>query len=487
MKVLFIYSDLFPSYPDWPGHYYVGLGSLSSVLKQEGHETSLIHVTHKFSDRQEFLERVKAFDPDLIGFSSTTLTFKYAREMAGWLPDAGLKVPVISGGVHSTLLTSEVLETPGIDMACVGEGEISLRNLVETMDKGKDFRKLPGIWVNDNGTIHQNGISPAVGDLDELPFPDRAIFNYLTLEPERRGGATFMASRGCPYHCAYCSNHLLKQTLFADRPGDYVRFPSLDYLMAEIKQVLNDYPFVESLNFSDDLFFLRKKWAAEFTEKYTAQVGLPFVCNMRPNHLNPEIAALLKEAGCTLVKIGLESGNEYIRNEILKRNLTDQQMYKAFQCCHDAGITIHTYNMVGIPNETSATVLDTIKMNAKAKSDIQQAFAFYPFPKTELYDLCKKKGFTANSSGWDLFTPMLNINTISRRRINFYQKFFRVFVILYSMGYKLPAPISKIAEKVLDSLLQTYCLHVICWSLSPLRKLRSLISKYWVRFRFEAN
>lgn len=487
MRVLFVYSDLFPTYPDWPGHYYVGIGILSAILKQEGHETSLIHVTQKFADGQEFLERVKAFDPDLIGFSSTTLTFKYVREMAGWLHNANLGIPVISGGVHSTLATLEVIETPGIDMACVGEGEISLRNLIDALDKGKDFRKLPGIWVNDNGTIHQNGVSPAVRDLDELPFPDRAIFNYPTLISERIGQATIMASRGCPYNCAYCSNQVLKQTSFADRPADYVRFPSVDYLIAEIKQVLNDYPFVESLNFSDDLFFLRKKWAAEFTEKYTAQVGLPFGCNMRPNHINPEIASLLKEAGCTQVRVGLESGNEYIRNEMLKRNLTDQQMYEAFQCCRDAEITIHTYNIIGIPNETSATVLDTIKMNAKAKTDSQDAFAFCPFPKTELYDLCKKKGFIVDYSGGDLYAPMLNINTIPRKRIVLYQQFFRPLVRFYRMAYKLPSPISKGAEKVLDRLLQTYCFHIICWFLSPLRKLKLLIAKYRVRLGFGAK
>lgn len=473
MKILFIYCDLFPSFLDWKGSFYIGIGSLSSVLKVEGHEVSLIHVTREFADKKDLLENVKTFNPQLIAFSSTTLTFVYVRKMAEWLYEADLGIPVISGGIHSTLFPLETIETTGIDMACAGEGEISLKNLVEAMDKGEDFRKIEGIWVNDKGSIYKNGVSPIIKNLDSIPFPDRSVFDYPNLELERNGKAVFMASRGCPYHCTYCSNRLLKQTLCENNPGEYVRFKSVDNVIAEIKQVLEEYPFIKYLHFDDDLFFLRKKWAIEFTEKYSSEVGLPFTCNMRPNHLSAEIAGLLKRAGCKEVKIGLESGNDWIRNKILKRNLTDKQMFEAFKFCHDLGIITHSFNMVGLPYESSATILDTIKMNAQMKSDKMQVSVFYPMPKTELYDLCKEKGFYVEKSGYDFFMPMLEIGTISKKRIYYFLKNFKIFVAIYSKAYSLAHPVSKLAVSAIDKLFQSCFLDMIGYVLSILRKVKS--------------
>ncbi len=475
MKILFIYSDLFPTHLDWPGHYYVGIGYLSSVLKEAGHETALIHVIKEFSSREELLSRIKAYNPSLIGFSSTTLTFKYVSEMAAWIQEAGLGIPVISGGVHTTLFPWEVLKTKGIDLACVGEGEIPLRNLCAALESGADYRNIPGIWVNDNGTVHNNGVGPIVQDLDLLPFPDRSIYDYPNMLSEREGAALVMASRGCPYHCAYCSNRALKKTLFTHNPGDYVRFRSVDHTIAEIKSILDKYPFINALKFDDDLFFLRKQWAEEFAAKYPQEIGLPFVCNMRPNHLSPDIALLLKQAGCVEVKIGLESGNEWIRNEVLKRNLSDKQMIEAFKVCHEVGMRTHSFNIVGVPFETIATVLDTVKMNVAAKSDKSQVSIFYPLPRTELYDLCKEKGFTVENTGYDFFTPMLNIGTISKKRLFFLYKNFDILKALYGKAYALQPSLAKPATAFLDKLFHSPFLDIAGETLMVLRKIKSLL------------
>ncbi len=475
MKVLFIYSDLFPSCKDWPGHYYVGIGYLSSVLKEEGFETSLLHVKELFADKQDFLDRVVSAKPDLIAFSSTSLTFRYVQEMAMWLHDAGLGIPVVSGGIHSTLAPGEVIETPGIDIVCIGEGEQPLRELAVALNEGKDIRNIPSLWVKDGGQIHKNEVGGITRDLDSLPFPDRAIFDYQNLEHERNGKAVFMASRGCPYLCSYCSNLILQKTISKGKAGEYVRFRSVDNVIAEIKQVLKNYPSITTLLFDDDLFFLRKKWGAEFAEKYSAEIGIPFTCNMRPNHLNRETAALLKKAGCVEMKIGLESGNEWIRNSILKRNLSDEQMYAAFQYCHEAGIPIHSFNMVGLPMDTISTVLDTIKMNAKARADEMQVSIFCPMPKTELYDLCKEKNLTVDQDGYDYFIPMLNQGSISKERINSFCWNFRKFVAIYSVVYRLPSPFSTMMVKVLDGLFHTPFLDLLGHSFSLVSKMKQTV------------
>ncbi len=471
MHVTFVYSDPFPTYVNWPGHFYVGIGLLSAVLKRDGHTTSLIHVTQKLS-REEFLQRIEILKPDLIAFSSTTLTFKYVTEMAKWLLESGSAVPVISGGVHSTLFPSEVVLTPGIDMVCVGEGEVSLAELCRTIEKGGDYKSIPGIWVKDNGNVIDNGVCPIAQDLDTLPFTDRTIFDYPNLIREREGTASLMASRGCPYHCTYCSNRALKDKLFKGKQQNYVRFRSVDSTLEEIRQILQQYQFITSLWFDDDLFFLHKEWAEEFAEKYSAQIKLPFTCNMRPNHMTADIVALLKKAGCVEIRMGLESGNSRIRNDVLKRNLSDKQIIDAFNFCHESGIKTHSYNIIGIPYETTANVLETIKLNVRVKSDQSQVTIFYPMPKTELYDLCKEKGFTVDDrDGSDFFTAMLNTGTISKQRIYFLYRDFHLLTKIYRFADQLGQP----AVKVLDTLLQSHLLDLIGWSLFLPRKIKSFL------------
>jgi len=346
--------------------------------------------------------------------------------------------------------------------------------LAKALEKGEDYRRLPGIWVKDNGRIYENGVSQVTRDLDSLPFPDRSIFDYPNLVHEKKGSAYFMASRGCPYHCSYCSNQLLQQTYCSGRPADYVRFRSVENVIAEIKQAREDYPFVKTCHFDDDLFFLRGKWAREFSEKYSTQIGLPFSCNMRPNHLNGKIAGLLKKAGCIEVRMGVESGNEWIRNDILKRNLNDRQILNAFEYCHQLGIKTQSYNIVGVPYETSSAILDTIKMNARIKPDLMLVSIYYPFPKTELNNLCQELGLAVDREGYDFFSPRLEIGTISKRRIQFFQRHFWRLVRLYSLVYRLKLPISKVMGSILDWLLQSRFADALGLLLSFLRKVKSV-------------
>jgi radical SAM superfamily enzyme YgiQ (UPF0313 family) len=361
-------------------------------------------------------------------------------------------------------------------MVCVGEGEVALRNLVNALEKGEDHTRLPGIWIKDNGRIYENGVSPIIRDLDGLPFPDRSIFDYPNLVHEKLGNAYFMASRGCPYQCSYCSNRLLQQTYCPNQAGSYVRFRSVDNVIAEITHAREDYTFIKACHFDDDLFFLREKWAHEFSEKYSAQIGLPFSCNMRPNHLNAKIASLLKRAGCIEVRMGVESGNEWIRNKILKRNLDDQQICDAFKYCHQLGIRTESYNIVGVPYETTSAILDTVKMNARVTPNRMLVSIYYPFPKTELGSLCQEKGFVLDREGYDFFSPRLQIYTVSKRRIQFFQRNFWHLVKLYSLVYPWKSPGSKVMCSTLDWLLKSCFLHVLNTLLSFLRKTKSVFN-----------
>ena len=180
MKIVFVYPDILPYLPFWKGYYYEGIGSLSSFLKQHGHNTSLIHITKPIS-KENLINAVTNEAPDLIGFSSTSHAFPIVKKLASWIKEEKILTPVICGGIHPTISPDEAINTEGIDMICRGEGEEPLHELCDKLTKGKDVRRIQNIWYKENNEIIKNPLRPPCQDLSALPFPDRNIFEYKNL------------------------------------------------------------------------------------------------------------------------------------------------------------------------------------------------------------------------------------------------------------------------------------------------------------------
>ncbi|MHA2282348.1 MAG: radical SAM protein [Promethearchaeota archaeon] len=453
LKITFVYPDLLFHRPDWHGYYYSGIGFLSSVLMQGGHKTSLIHITKSIS-QSDFIKRVKKEDPDLIGFSSTSPMFPFVKRYASWLRDAGIFIPTICGGIHPTIAPEESITPEGIDMICRGEGEAPLTELCNKMVSNEEFVDTPNLWFKRNGEIIRNPLRPIMEDLDSLPFPDRSIFDYQKLYSERENRGAFIVSRGCPYSCTYCSNQLLREIYGSE--GKPVRFRSVDNVIAEIKEVLKNYPFIKSLIFDDDILFLNRSWAEEFAEKYPREINFPFICNHRANLANRERVGLLKKAGCYHVKFGLESGNEWISNKVLNRHLSKKQIKRAFARCKEAGLGTESFNMVGIPFETPSMILDTIKLNAAVSVDKMQVSIFQPYHGTKLANVCREMNFLIPKDlKPDWCSPSINIRTTSTFQVLMFRDYFKPLVLYYQILQKLPAEISKICIKNSDQILSS--------------------------------
>lgn len=355
MKVTFVYPDQLPADPGWQGHYYCGLGVLSAVLKRAGHETSLIHLTQPEVRDEAFLARLGDEQPGLLAFSCTTFAFTLAARLAQLAKRVRPELVTVCGGLHPTLAPEEVIDTPGFDVLCRGEGEQALLELVQRIEAGHDYKSVQNLWVREGDQVHRNPLRPLIQDLDSLPFADRDLFDYPKLCWERRGWATVMMSRGCGYSCAYCANHALRK-LYGSK--GYVRFRSVDNVMAELEKILNRHDFIHNVLFDDDLPFIHQAYVEEFCEKYKKRVGVPFRFNLRPNVAFEDRLRMLRDAGAAEAKIGLESGNEDIINNVLKRGLTLAQIEEAFHACRRAGLDTQSFNMVGLPGETPQAILD---------------------------------------------------------------------------------------------------------------------------------
>ena len=258
----------------------------------------------------------------------------------------------------------------------------------------------------------------------------------------------FMASRGCPYNCAYCCSPAMKQLYGGNR---YIRFRSVESLVEEVEMVVRNFPQVEYNVFHDDLLPMKKEWFADFTREYRRRIKLPFEMNCHPNLMDREIAQMAKSAGCALIRFGIESGNEHIRRQVLGRQVSTKRIIDAFSCCDEAGIKTLSYNMIGLPFETRPQVLDTIKLNARVRPKVAHVSIFFPYLGTKAYEICQREGFLTDKHVDSYYEDsVLQQKSVSAEQLRVLRRRFEFLVRLYSRCYKLPGFLGKISEKILD-------------------------------------
>ncbi|MDI6830858.1 MAG: radical SAM protein [Actinomycetota bacterium] len=456
MRVALIYPDYYHSgciEGEPQGRVHLGSGYLSAVLKRAGHDVAFLHLLEP-TDRDAFLEWLTAQDAGLVAFSTTSLMFPKVRRMARWVKEeTGL--PVVTGGVHPTLDPLGTLEETSIDLVCVGEGEAALLELVEALEGRGEVDAVPSLMGRWRGREFANPVQPLLEDLDSLPFPDRSIFDMSRLAPDQRERITVMASRGCPYRCRYCSNHA-QRSVYPDG-GRYVRFRSVDNVLTEIEELAAHAEGVDHVRFDDDILTLRPAWFQEFVREYPRRVDLPFICNSRVDLLDEEKIAALKEAGCKTICMGIESGNPWLRKNVLGRRMSDQRILDAFRLCRKYGIGTVSLNMMGFPQEDFSMVLDTVKLNGRARPGITQITVFYPFPGTELYRDCREKGLFVDEDTDTLFTrrSALRLEGISEEQMELVSEYFTVLAWLYHGIFTLPDALSRPLERLTDQALSS--------------------------------
>jgi radical SAM superfamily enzyme YgiQ (UPF0313 family) len=330
------------------------------------------------------VEQVRYCSPDLLGFSATTGIHQKYLQASQEIRKA-LNVLSVFGGPHPSFFP-ELIEEDGVDVICQGEGEYPLLELVEALENGRDFHNILNLWMKTNGQIYHNPTRPYLQDLDSLPFPDRELMQELPA-PMAKGERFFIAGRGCPYNCSFCFNHVASRL----SKGKYVRWRSVDNVIQEIKEVKDRYD-LRLVNFQDDTFVLRMDWLEEFAGKYKKEIGLPFFCHVRADLVNDGMSRLLADAGCVHVAIGLESGNDYLRNQILRKHFSKEQIVSACHSLRAHNIRVTTQNMFGVPHETVDTVLETIELNIQCRPHRAYLYFFTPYPKTDLAEYAFRHG-----------------------------------------------------------------------------------------------
>ena len=400
MKVLLVIGNIFFSEPH-------GVMALAAACRKSGHSVRMTTLT-----KHSLPSVLDEFEPDFIAYSAMSPEMALFQEadktVLAYAAKRGKRLPRIMGGAHATHFP-EVLDELGLEAICIGEGDFALPRMLERHAAGEGFEDIANVMTR-FGPV-EDIRKELISDLDALPFPDRSVYYQAAPLYRMLGLPGVMTSRGCPYHCTYCHNHALNR-LFRGL-GKIVRRKSPGYVIEETKRLIMDFGPVKMIRFSDDTFaHTIDDWLLEFLPRYKKEIGLPFYCLMRSNTLSDDMGRLLSEHGCISVGMSVESGDERTRNELLKRNLTDELVVRSFEVARKYGFKTFGNTMLALPGTTFEDDWRSFLFTKSLRMSVPTFGVFSPFPRTELTDFAVRTGLLAegqdHSKGYTGETPLKN-------------------------------------------------------------------------------
>ncbi len=388
MDVLFVHDNGFVE--------SLGVCEISALLKHHGFSVDLMLLSHETDPFQ----RIHKDKPRVVAFSCMTGYHNNVVAFARALKEEFPSIFTIMGGPHPTYYPKIIDRVPALDAICVGEGELAMLDLVRALSSGQSCRHIANLHVRADGRVERNSLRPLIEDLDAFPLPDRALYydsyGFLAGVTMKR----FITGRGCPYQCTFCFNEQYN-SMYRKR-GSVMRRKSVGRVIAEVDEVRSRWALA-SLHFSDDIFVMGDAWLEEFCAKYGKSVNIPFTLNLCFDQLTERRTRLLAEAGCAGCAVGLESGNEELRNFILGKRLKKTGILRGADLLRSHGLKIMTTNMTGLPGETEADAIGTLELNLRIRSDFGRTYFFWPFPGTELTNRAVADGLLPASIDYDTF------------------------------------------------------------------------------------
>lgn len=425
MRILFI-DEFLPQ-------EMLGIMYLSRALKNAGHDTKCIFLPDK-----EWVEKLKAYDPQVVAFSYTTglhgLMMDMTKQVKKHLPN----VFVMHGGPHPTFVPEFMNEGP-CDAICRGEGEVAMVDLVNRLEKGLPYLDTPNFVFKDGkGGLIKNPQRPLMttAELEAVGFPDReCVYDAAPLYANSHR-KVFVSMRGCPMDCTFCFHHAWRKKVYGINKVEYTRKRSVQHMIDEVLQVKAKYP-LRMVHLVDDIFNLKMDWLEEFAERWPKEVGLPFDCILMANMVQEKHAVLLQKAGCIYARIAIEAANDHIRNQVYKKNTTRQQLLNAAGWLKQYGIRVGSLNMIGAPGSTIEDEFETLQLNIECKIDHPLVSLLQPYPMTDINDMTSEMGYATDA--WDKFSTKFNrTSPISFENRHEFENFHKIFPIAVRNPWVVP-------------------------------------------------
>ncbi len=370
------------------------LAYAAAYIRSRGHEVELIDAEVDSISVKDFILKAEHNLPDYTIFETSTASFRNDVEVAREIKER-VSSKIVFVGSHVSALPVESMEGNNLDAVIVGEYELSLSEYIE---KGPNGAR--GVcYRHQDGKVILNPPRDYLSELDLLPFPARDLIpNYKYFDPVLKNPFTFVLSgRGCPYRCTFCN---WPQVM----TGRKYRLRSAKNIVDELEVLQNEY-HLKSFLFNDDTFTANKRHAiAVCDEMMKRGIKLPWACYARADENDREVLEKLKEAGCWMLKVGVESGDQKILDNVNKQYKVRKVM-EGINLMRSVGLNVHCTFVFGLPGETVETIEKTIEFSKSLNPDTAQFSTAVPYPGTELHQYLKKQGYLLTED-WEKYMPM---------------------------------------------------------------------------------
>lgn len=414
------------------GTGHLGLAYIAGVLESENIEVKIIDAKAVTVLPTDIANKCRDFKSNIVGISAMTHEIYFANELAEKIKEQNPNVTVVVGGPHSTALPERTLrEFSSFDIAVIGEGEKTMLEIVqasESADVYENMDKIKGISYRKNGSIilNESRTFMSSDDLNKLPFPAWHLFPDQALP--------MFAGRGCPFRCKFCMRVL----------GNHVRMRSPENVVSEIEYLYKNFGKKGSW-FRDETFGLSKKWTNKFLdllEEFNKKYGIKWSwkANSRVNIADYDMYKRMHDLGCSSLDFGIESGNPEILKEI-KKDITLENAEKAIRMAKNAGLRTNAFFIIGHPDETLRTAIDTIRFSAKLNTDGIAVGIMVPYPGTDIWLMAKDKmgGYELLSEDWRLydkyFGDTIRLEKLSKNQLKMLQSL--CYVWFYFRNFKI--------------------------------------------------
>ena len=393
----------------------LGLGYLAAVLEKNQYQVDVIDCQVMKFSLEDFKSEISRRKPDIVGVTSSTLTYQTAMKLVKIAKQACPNCITIAGGAHVTFWDDHALEEcPELDIVVRKEGENTVLELVQRIEAGKSFSDVVGTTCRVDDKIVRNPDRPYIEDLDALPFPARHLWPMEKFK-ELEDILYLATSRGCVYWCEFCTT---------------VRMHGRKYRMRSPKNVVDELEFLHNkygnskFTFCDDAFTVdQPRTEALCSEILGRGLKIEWNCGTRVDMLTQDLLAKMKAAGCVSVWFGVESGTQQVL-DAMKKGISPELTMKVLGWVREAGLMPVPNVILGFPGETKQSAWKTIKFVENVSPD---SVGFYnvatPFPGTPMYDLVKEKGWL-RVTDFDMYdttkpifeTPQLSMKELGKLR-----------------------------------------------------------------------